>query len=59
VSVAALAALALALHVPSLASVFQFAPLTPAELGLACAVGASVFLWFGVFKLVRRRRQAA
>jgi Ca2+-transporting ATPase len=59
VSGAALAALALALHVPLLASVFQFAPLAPAEIGLACAVGASVLLWFGVLKLLRRPRHAA
>jgi Ca2+-transporting ATPase len=56
---AALATLALALHVPLLAEVFQFAPLAPAELGLACALGASVLLWFDALKLVRRQRNAA
>jgi Ca2+-transporting ATPase len=55
VSGAALAALALALYVPLLASVFQFAPLAPAQLGLACAVGASVLLWLDIIKLVGKR----
>jgi Ca2+-transporting ATPase len=56
VTSAALAALALALHVPWLASVFHFAPLAPAKLGLACALGASVLLWLDAMKLVRKRR---
>jgi Ca2+-transporting ATPase len=59
VSGAALAALALALHVPLLASVFHFGPLAFAELVLACALGASVLLWFDALKLVRRQRQMA
>jgi P-type Ca2+ transporter type 2C len=59
VTAAALAALALALHVPLLAGVFHFAPLAPAQLGLACALGASVLLWCDALKLVRKQRKAA
>jgi Ca2+-transporting ATPase len=59
VSVTALAALALALYVPWLASLFQFGPLEPAELVLACGLGASVLLWLDALKRVRWKRQPA
>jgi Ca2+-transporting ATPase len=59
VTAAALATLALALYLPMLAGVFHFAPLAPAELALACMLGASVMLWFDMLKLVRKKRVTA
>jgi len=51
-----LAALAAAIHVPSVASVFRFAPLGAAELAVAAAAGAAGVLWYDFYKLMRPRR---
>jgi Ca2+-transporting ATPase len=59
VSCAAFAALAMALYLPLLASVFRFAPLPLAQLALACALGASIVLWSDALKLIRRLRAPA
>ena len=54
-----LAALAAAIHVPSVASVFRFAPLGAAELAVAAAAGVAGVLWYDVYKLMRPRRAGA
>jgi Ca2+-transporting ATPase len=58
VTLTALTALALALYLPVLASVFHFGTLAPAQFALACTLGASVILLFDALKLVRRGRIA-
>jgi Ca2+-transporting ATPase len=49
----ALALLALALYLPFLAGVFRFAPLPPAELAAAFALGLAGVVWFRLLKLFR------
>jgi Ca2+-transporting ATPase len=53
---ATLVALAMALYVPPVAAVFQFAPLTPSWLAVAVATGAGGALWYEMYKLARPRR---
>jgi Ca2+-transporting ATPase len=53
---ATLAALAAALYVPPIASVFRFAPLTPPLLAVSAAAGMIGPLWYEVYKLRRPRR---
>ncbi len=50
----ALCALAAALYVPAVSTLFRFAPLAPADLGLAVAAGIAGIAWYEVFKLMRR-----
>jgi P-type Ca2+ transporter type 2C len=52
----ALAVLALALYVPFLRDLFQFAPLHPIDLALCLAAALLSITWFELFKLVRSRR---
>jgi Ca2+-transporting ATPase len=54
-----LAALAAAIHVPSVAAVFRFAPLGAADFGVAAAAGIAGVLWYEVYKLLRPRRAGA
>jgi len=56
VAAGALAALAVALYAPPLAALFRFAPLAPAELGVALLGGLGGVLWFTLVKPARRRR---
>ncbi len=58
VTAATLGLLALALYLPFLSKVFRFAPLTMAELAIACSIGIASVLWFEVLKLVRRNGAA-
>ena len=53
---ATLIALAIALYVPPVAAVFQFAPLTPSWLAVAVAAGVGGALWYEMYKLARPRR---
>jgi Ca2+-transporting ATPase len=54
VTLAALAALALTIYVAPLASVFRFAPLGPAEAGIAVAAGIAGLGWSEIWKRVPR-----
>ena len=56
ITVATLVALAVAVYVPSVASVFRFAPLAPPLLFAAAASGTLGALWYELYKLVRARR---
>jgi Ca2+-transporting ATPase len=47
---AALAALACAVYLPPVAAVFRFAPLGPAEIGIALAAGLAGALWSEIWK---------
>jgi Ca2+-transporting ATPase len=49
----ALAALGATLYAPPLAALFGFAPLAPAELGIALAGGLGGVLWYDLRKLAR------
>ena len=55
---ATLAALAVAIYARPVASVFQFAPLTPGLFAVSAAAGAAGALWYEVYKLGRPRRSA-
>ncbi len=46
-----LSLLALALYLPTLASVFRFAPLPPAELAAALGLGLASVVWFQLLKI--------
>ena len=50
-----LAALAASIYVPSVASLFRFAPLSLAEFGIAAAAGIGGVLWYDFYKLLRPR----
>jgi Ca2+-transporting ATPase len=55
ISVGALAALAAAIYVPALASLFRFSALSAIELALAAAAGIGGVAWYELWKLARRR----
>jgi Ca2+-transporting ATPase len=55
----ALAALAVAIYVPPVAAVFQFAPLAVHEVGVALLAGAGGVAWYEARKLVAGRRRRA
>jgi len=57
-TIAAIAALALALYVPPAAAVFRFAPLGPGDLGLALAAGIAGILWIEGWKLYAGMRRS-
>jgi Ca2+-transporting ATPase len=50
ITFAALAALACAVYLPPVAAVFRFAPLGPAEIGIALAAGLAGALWSEIWK---------
>ena len=49
--------LGLVLSVPSLLRLFRFAPITPAEVASAAALGLASILWFEILKLANGRRR--
>jgi Ca2+-transporting ATPase len=55
---AAIAALAFAIYLPPVAAIFRFAPLGPAEIGVAFAAGLAGLVWSEGWKRVAARRQA-
>ena len=57
-TIAAIAALALALYVPPAAAVFRFAPPGAADLGLALAAGIAGILWIEGWKLYSGMRRS-
>jgi len=57
-TIAAIAALALALYVPPAAAVFRFAPLGAGDLGLALAAGIAGILWIEGWKLYAGMRRS-
>jgi Ca2+-transporting ATPase len=50
--------LALIIYVPGLRGLFRFAPLHPMDLVVCLTAGVSSVVWFEVFKVLSRRRQA-
>jgi Ca2+-transporting ATPase len=48
--------LSLVLYTPVMRDLFDFAPLSPLELGICLAAGISSLLWFEVLKVVTRHR---
>ena len=52
----ALTGLALALYVPPIARLFQFAPLSAAQIAICVGAALAAVLWFELVKLYRRRR---
>jgi Ca2+-transporting ATPase len=59
ITLAALAALGLAIYLPPVAAVFRFAPLGTAEVGLALAAGLAGVAWSEVWKWYAGRRTRA
>jgi len=51
-----LAALPAVIYVPSVASIFRFAPLTLGDFAVAAAAGVAGVLWYEIYKLLRPRR---
>jgi P-type Ca2+ transporter type 2C len=56
ITLAALAALAVAIYVPSIAAIFRFAPLRGPELAGAAVAGLAGVAWYELAKIVVRRR---